>query len=250
MRIAEDSDDLIHIHRGWWDIAAANLLHGHTSNHTIEDIVYLIGEANVTIDNITTKPEFQKLVYRAILQKNLSFSLEESLRYRFVRCEWFDAGVADYLAPKAACFLRDVATHVPPCVLFAVICTYFNGWCTSDRFQELEEVCLLCNDCDGFDSIEHYACCIFAWKVYGSKFRKPIFPRSLVRFLGLSTDEIDDKVLYACHMYAVKFAVDFRRRAGTTSGPHQVGSLVWQGFKTASLHHKGLAKRFTEMWVT
>jgi len=70
------------------------------------------------------------------------------------------------------------------------------------------------------------------------------------RFLGLNAEDIDSKVLHACHMFAVKRAVDMRRREGTASTPAQVNALIWQGYKTASMYHKGLAKKLVEMWIS
>ena len=183
------------------------------------------------------------------LETNAKFSLVAALRYRFQRCGWFSEQDACMFAPIAVNFLKDISASVPPCVVFCVINTFFNGWATSARFQSHDKNCLLCSECQGNDSLEHYACCLFAWKTFSRKFRTSVFPCGMSRFLGLTTEDIDTKVLHACHMFAVKRAVDMRRREGTVSGPEQVNALIWQGYKTASMYHKGLAKKFIQMWT-
>ena len=153
-----------------------------------------------------------------------------------------------YYAEKAVNFVETVSKHVPPCVLFSVICTFFNGWNTSARFQVLDKVCLICSECQGFDSIEHYACCSYQWPVFGKKFRTSVFPMSLPRFLGVLAEEVDDMVFHACHMYAVQSAVRSRWKDQIITGPDAVEALIWQGHRTALALHSGLRRRYRNLW--
>ena len=138
---------------------------------------------------------------------------------------------------------------VPPCVLFAMYNTFFNGWATSHRFQVDDKVCWLCIDCNGHDSLEHYATCIVQWRVFASKFKKSVFPCSIFRFLGLFASNTHDMVLHACHMYAVRNAVHVGHAHQCISDEDSVSKLIWQGHRTASLQHSGLRKRYNSIWT-
>ena len=118
------------------------------------------------------------------------------------------------------------------------------------RFQSIDKVCLLCSHCDGADSLEHYSCCRFQWRSFSSICWHASLPCKLSRFLGLETDCINVKVWHACHMYAVKGAVDHRRRGNIVSGPEHVDALVRQGCGRACIHHKSLAKEFANIWAS
>ena len=101
-----------------------------------------------------------------------------------------------------------------------------------------------CFDCDGVDSIEHYASCPFQWKVLAHKFRMSMFPCSLPRFIGGYAVELDEKVFHAVHMYAVMSAFNSRKHAGIASGTGAIEALIWNGHSTAQLYHRGLEKRY------
>ena len=55
-------------------------------------------------------------------------------------------------------------------------------------------------------------------------------------------------VFHACHIYAVKRAVDSRRGGDLVMNASYVYNLVWNAHQTAALHHKGLAKRYKNVW--
>ena len=152
------------------------------------------------------------------------------------------------MADKAVNFIKDVHSHTPPCVLFSVINTCFNGWVTSVRFQDAQRCCYISVDCDGTDSLEHYACCPLQWSVLANRFRKSITLLNLRRFLGLDVVEIDDKVFLACHMYAVKRMVEMRRHLPHDAIDNQFDALLWQRHRTASLYHAGLRRRHSNIY--
>ena len=110
-------------------------------------------------------------------------------------------------------------------------------------------MCLLSHECDGVDSLEHYAECVFHWRVFGDKVRKPSYPRCLTRFLGLLTESIDDRIFHAVHMYAVMSAYNSRKHSHMISDENAIEALIWEGHRTAQLYHKGLAKRYQDIWT-
>ena len=62
--------------------------------------------------------------------------MKSTFSYRFKLRAWFDDHELNDLALRAVSFCEDIVSHVPPCVLFAVINTLFNGWTTDARFQK------------------------------------------------------------------------------------------------------------------
>ena len=137
----------------------------------------------------------------------------------------------------------------PPCVVFCLIATWCNAWCTGRRFQDRSGKCHLCSWCDGEDSLEHYVTCNYHWEVFTNKLRKYSVERSLEAFLVLGCCSTDDKVFHACHVYAVKRAVDIRRKGGVLSSCQQAYNLVWQGHQNAALYHSALNKRYMHIWA-
>ena len=105
---------------------------------------------------------------------------------------------------RAVRFISALRGKVPPCVIAAVLNTWFNGWCTSRRFQEPEQPCRILTEHEGADSIEHYACCSGAWESAARHLGISARPRSLARFLGVAPAPGDSAVLSALHMYIVR----------------------------------------------
>ena len=68
---------------------------------------------------------------------------------------------------------------------------------------------MLCFECNGKDSLEHYGTCVHQWRAFSRKFRKSIFPLDLNRFLGLHAESVDDEIRCTCNMYAVRNATNF-----------------------------------------
>ena len=198
--------------------------------------------------NFDISPRIQHNFYKALLPRLAPFSLVEALLKRFRLRKWFPECELLHVASKAANLFEEIHNHVPPCVLFAAIKTFFNGLATSARFQKMAKVCLLCSDCNGEDSLEHYAVCEYQWVVFVDKFKTSVFPQSLARFLGICAIDLNDRVFHAAHMYAVMVAHNSRKHSGIIIGPDEMQALVWQGHRVAQLHHKGLEKRYKSIW--
>eukprot|EP00973_Karenia_brevis_P014737 2012532-Karenia_brevis.AAC.1 len=151
------------------------------------------------------------------------------------------------LSARAYQVLLGIRECVPPCVIFCLLSTWCNAWCTKRRFQS-SGPCVLCQSCDGEDSLEHYAECPFQWQTLATKLRKPLHPQSLVRFLALAADDIEEATIQACHIYAVKRAVDIRRVGQEHTDTNDLQQLIWHGHRTAALYHSGLAKMYRKIW--
>ena len=162
---------------------------------------------------------------------------------------WTSEQEAQMFAARAKHLINAVHAHVPPCVLYCLINTWWNGWCTNRRFQGNGR-CRLSESCEGDDSLEHYAECASHWEVFAKKLRKPIGQSSIFRFFGLDVTGIDDMIFHVCHIYAVKRAVDIRRRTreDLRGGAEELEALIWHGHRTAALYHGGLAKRYSQIW--
>ena len=243
----QNNDGLVHSRKEWMEVSAITSISETCARFDVH------GFSCANADDMHTcnwweLPGLQKRLYSFLLNVRMPFCLESSLRYRFHLCEWFNEDDSQYFAGIAYQFLDDIQNRVPPSVLFVVLRTFFNGWATSARFQQVVKVCLLCTDCEGFDAIEHYACCTFQWRAFAAIFRKPVFPCSLARFLGLNAVHIEDKIFHACHMYAVYSAVNLRRREAHVSGHDQVKQLLMNGHRTACLWHKGLVNLYRGVW--
>ena len=191
----------------------------------------------------------QSHAYGILLKSARPFDLFSTICYRFELREWFDTNDIPFYANLAVNFIKKVSKLVPPCVMFSVFLTYFNGWATSARFQKIDRVCLLCFDCEGSDSLEHYSCCPYQWIVFSRKFRKSVYPQSIARFLGLNVSSDNDMIYHACHMYAVYSAYNSRKHSGTITGPESVEKLIWQGHRTAALFSDRVRKLYNSIWV-
>jgi exonuclease III len=194
----------------------------------------------------STSMHFQKGLYAELLARMHPIDLTEILTKKFSK--WATEEDAVTMAVSAEQMLQTIHGHIPPCVLFTLICTWCNGWATNRRFQGSGQ-CLLHADCHGEDALEHYAVCPYQWNVFQSRLKKEVHSLSIASFLGFAAAQIEDMIFHACHIYAVKRAIDIRRHtpgnARSISG--QVDGLIWNGHRTAALYHNGLARRYRQL---
>ena len=71
-------------------------------------------------------------LYGKLLNMMHPFDIEKEFTRQFSR--WAATDDAEVFAKRAKCLLDVIQTHIPPCVLFCLIATWCNGWCTSRRF--------------------------------------------------------------------------------------------------------------------
>eukprot|EP00973_Karenia_brevis_P089865 12399818-Karenia_brevis.AAC.1 len=172
------------------------------------------------------------------------FDVERALSDKLVR--WFGRSEARMLARRAQNVLNTIYRFVPPCVIFCLISSWCNAWCTSRRFQGSGR-CQLCIECQGEDSLEHYAVCKYHWNAFACKLKQASLPRSLRRFLCLDATNVDEMIFMACHVFAVKRAVDIRRRETGIMHAEFVERLIWNCHRTAAMYHPSLAKRYQNL---
>ena len=103
--------------------------------------------------------------------------------------------------------------------------------------------CRLCRDCQGDDSLEHYAVCPYGWdvweKVFGIELTRGICTFTLRR-------QVDDGLLVvlACFIYAVKGAFEKARAKGKRWTEAELDSEIRSRIKTTTVHCRGLLKIF------
>ena len=239
-----DDASFIHPFKGWLEGCAVVKLREICTDIRFRDV-----RASINKDMGEQRHmELQPVIYKHLLPIMHPFSLIQALSKKFTR--WFSEQDAQMFAGRANHLVQAVYSQVPPCVLYCLINTWFNGWCTSRRFQ-VSGKCLLDAQCAGEDSLEHYAICSYHWKVFSKRLRRSCHPYSISRFFGLDADTIDDMVLHVCHIYAVRRGVDIQHRGtnGAAAGDDQVEALVWNGHRTAALFHCGLAKRYRRLGI-
>ena len=137
------------------------------------------------MEKICKNKLLQTNAYTFYVNSNAPFVLNQALRARFELRKWFEGCDRGLYSDKASEYIKMISKHVPPCVLHSVLLALFNGWPTAQRFQERHSKCLICDECDENDSIEHYARCSFQWKIFAQRFRVSLFPKSMDRLFGL-----------------------------------------------------------------
>ena len=152
-------------------------------------------------------------------------------------------------ADLAVLQLEKLWGKVPPCVSYAILNTWLNGWGTAQRFQVQDSSCWLHEGCPGKDAIEHYAVCACHWDALWAKAR--ISPtRSLESFLLLTDDSEAGLRIRACHLYAVRNAVIVRKAEGCRRSRLAVDRLIEAGHKTAMLVDRSLCRVYRQEVLT
>ena len=107
---------------------------------------------------------------------------------------------------RRACSCRDShGSSLPPFLRFALINTWFNGWCTEHRFQGVGK----CHFCGGpSDALEHLAGCIFLKALF--RHFLGVCHLTFAEFLGLGMDR-DRLQRQVLGLHAAKSAVEHRR---------------------------------------
>ena len=185
--------------------------------------------------------------YRCILANHRPFCFKKHFEYHFFN--FFYPEFAEEFVGYAFKNLEYIRAVVPPCVLFAIISTWSNAWCSAPRFQEGFGTCWICDVCLGTDSIHHYGECRIAWETFCAKYGIQVRRRNLFSFLCVDPDmEKENLIFQAVHMYAVKHAFDHARSSGKRIPLAGASSIVWEGHRTAMLYSKQLRKMFHEKW--
>lgn len=236
----ELESNLVHPFAKWMEGCAVFMLREACSGFNLQEF-RAAATGGIGID-VLEDCHLQRRVYQYLLPRTHPFDLHEGLSCKLSR--WFPSEEASLRAARACHVVNSIHKHVPPCVLFCLLNTWCNGWCTNRRFQIRSGRCSLCLGCTGDDSLEHYAVCPFQWDVFARKLRQPMFPLSFSRFLVLEAASVEEMVFHACHVYAVRRAVNSRHRESANMGEEYVRDLLWNGHKTAAIQHMGLSRRY------
>ena len=191
--------------------------------------------------------DLQKRLYEYFLPKMHPLCFKRTLRNKFSK--WFPAEALDEMTEHATKVLNKLSRLVPPCVMFALLSTWCNAWCTSARFQDRGGVCWLCSDCPGEDRIEHYGVCNAQWDILVRRLRVRQQPQSLLRFVCLDSSCFGEVELQACHVYAVKRAIDTRRGQAVRFGANALNHALWEGHKIVCTHSNTMLRRYRKQWT-
>ena len=149
----------------------------------------------------------QASIYNHILRKNKQTYLEDVLSRRLRR--WQLSEAPRCLARRACRHLKTLNGRVAPCVSFALLNTWMNGWTTARRFQSTA-ACVLCDGDYGADSIEHYSLCPVQREATRrlSRFHEK---GSMVEFMCLTAVDSDQLCVRAAICFSVRKATNIRR---------------------------------------
>jgi len=168
----------------------------------------------LSIQDLKDRKLLQNRMYTHIRDSFVPFSMVRALEERFALRNWWSGAMLSAHAVAATKLVLDLKGVVPPCIQFCYLKTLFNGWPTAARFQERDgknNRCMLCCDCNGEDSLEHYGCCNYGWRFFGKQFNCSVFPMSLERFLGFNASSFKMQVTHVIHVYAVYSLSNLRR---------------------------------------
>ncbi len=189
----------------------------------------------------------QKHAYSFLLANHFPFDYRRHVEWHFGKlfCEEFSEQYVEYALNN----VKGIKNIVPPRVLFVLIQTWSNDWCSASRFQEGMFFVWLCNDCLGDDSILHYSSCKHGWDMFESKFRSGITRRNAFSLLCVDPElSLEQCTFLAIHLYALKRAVDTNRNRGVRPPKASVPSLLWQGHKTAMMYSSKVREMFRDHW--
>ena len=147
---------------------------------------------------------------------------------------------AQRLASKAKKVLAILSGNVPPCIMHTIVATWCNGWHTDRRFQQPTRACVLCDECGGYDEIEHYLICPFMYEAIFSKYSLNVAPRRFGRLLLVDTAHGDDVLLLACILYGIRRSVNILRAKNARATRGELLSRLMESIKVALSYHATL----------
>ncbi len=179
--------------------------------------------------------KFQKRICEFSLATMYPFSLRCCLKGKLSR--WFPEDQCESFSFKAIDILNTIK-NTAPCIVFAVVSMWCNGWCTDGRFQGDTIKCLVCSECDGRDKLEHYADCMYAWDAGKKCTGITDMSEDLVTLLGFNSKDFGECVLLSVYAYALKRHIDSRRAMACAAPKSNVYRNVWSGFQVAAIYSR------------
>ena len=173
--------------------------------------------------------------------------MHDFLATKFSR--WFPGHEATSMAKKAIKLSENLRAQVPPCVLHALLVSWLNAWCTDRRFQKEPRACVLSEQCKGRDCIAHYAVCEHMWNAAHKKLKVSMSRCSISRFFALEPLINDDCAILAANVYAVLSLTNRLRASNMRCSADSLHTELWEAHRTLSIQHKGLRKRYINIWT-
>ena len=109
-------------------------------------------------------------------------------------------------------------------------------------------MCILCNDCDGMDELEHYACCPATHRYLNRRVKLPCQQQSLLSFLLLEKTGGDLLVFLAVHLYAVYGAVNRVRAGQLPYGSFDLDIMLWERWRKVMAKQPSLSRAVNSTW--
>ena len=254
--LAQDDAPVLHRWREWHQACMAMAL--KSGLDVLKDCGILVhrkvldGDAFDVIDR--KRGSLQWALCRAV--SNLLIApphVENLVRSRMRR--WAKAGLVTVpegvAARRAEKILTCIRKVCPPCVTWAVIRTWLNGWCTMRRFQNRQSnSCLLACSCKGEDSIEHYLRCPVVRSIAREKVGLGDI-KSDPGYLLLFDEnrEPESIALAATLLYAIYTTTNRQRHLQHRLSEHQGKQQLWCAIRKAGLQSRRLSTLLRQAWA-
>lgn len=209
-----------------------------------EDVVKEFGDKETIIKwiqdaGIYEEKQLLKIIYSKMLAMKHPSSLVDFFSRRLQY--WFRDIDAKRFAAKMPMIINNVFKCIPPCVQFAVVNTWLNGWPTNRRLHLPFAWCRLCGGCYGEDSLNHYWESPHQSCFLGPQFQKQNSTRKAAYFL-FDDESFECLCIRSCHIYAVRKAFNAARSMGCRFTREECQSHIKAGHKTCRLLSNEICK--------
>ena len=192
---------------------------------------------------------------RVLLSTRSASNLQKRLRHKLSR--WQLPIFERIRVTRAMQVISRLAKTVPPRVQSAILRTWYNGWCTSRRFQRLDGGTCMFGCSAGADSIEHYACCKHIVGYWRGPLRLPDPgdpPTRRLMFMLLDRDRLNTEASLTCMalLVAAVYALHCKARQGALNlpEPEDVRRALAQAVREAASGHPRALKTLDSIWAT
>ena len=228
----------------WYETSSAHSLREAHAFLVRHSLVRANGRLNIFVDERgNANRGIQSALANALRPHVLQFSCEDYLRNRWAR--WFGGAQITLCIRSANIVKCNMQGRVPPCVLYAVLITWLNGWCTSRRYQQSVGKCRLYPECEGLDELEHYVRCPFAWEAAPRFAHLGDAPTTLQEALVLGQCDADTCVRRAVMIYAIYGTFNAARAADSRLSRQVLALKLLERFRTASQMHPFISRLFS-----
>ena len=221
---------------------------------SLADIEHDLGAAEPKPHTRSTARRLEQGVQKAVrarLGRSLRPSGEPRLRRKLAR--WQLPIFPRVAATRALLVMARLRRLVQPRVIAAVIRTWFNGWCTSRRFQQQGSCIFGCRY--GEDAVQHYLQCgvLHGFAAQRLRLVSPVEPqqRRLAALLLLPRNSLDDVALtLRALLVAAAYSLHCKcRRTGALGNEEVVRRALEQAVKEAALGHPSATRCLDTRWI-